>query len=628
MRKDIISFKNIVIFISIFLVFVLLISSDSFFHVRETMSDRLYGNKEPLDNILIIEIDDESINKIGRWPWDRSVHSELLKKLNNSKVIGIDISFFEESDDDFSLEETLSSMDNVVLAAEINENILLKPMFESEFGYVNLQSDFDGVTRSVRTGIHEKIYPFAFKIYQKSWNENIIFKEKEYKINFASSPGTFNSINYYDSLYGDSLENLENKIILIGATAPDLHDTYFVPTSEGISMSGVEIHANIIQNLILDNFLEKQSNSSMILIIFLTSLFGFFLLSRTKIYYSAGISILIILIYFYLSAVFFSKFNYVLDLFFFPLSMLIFTSSGIAINYFEEKKHSSYLTGAFGKYISKDLLKEIISKKHELTLGGSKRIVTIFFSDIRGFTSISEKLSPEDLVSLINDYLTNMTQIILEHRGTVDKFIGDAVMAFWNAPLIEEDHVELACKSALAQINALEKLQKNWKDKNLPEMKIGIGIHTGEAVIGNIGSEDRFDYTALGDSVNLSSRLESLTKQYGVDIIISEDSFKFVRNKFKFRKLDKVKVKGKIKPVTIYELCCDDSKKYVEFCAQYEKALNLYFGSKFKLAIKEFKKALKLKDDLSSQIFIKRCELYIKKNPGKTWDGSFELLSK
>tara|TARA_Y100000310_G_scaffold165965_1_gene165716 strand:+ start:1768 stop:3654 length:1887 start_codon:yes stop_codon:yes gene_type:complete len=628
MRKGIVNYRNIAIFISIFLIFIILILSNSFFHLRETMSDRLYGNKEPLDNILIIEIDDESINKIGRWPWDRSVHSELLKKINNSKVIGVDISFFEESNNDSSFEKTISSMNNIVLAAEINENILLKPIFESEFGYVNLQTDFDGVTRSVRTGIHKNIYPFAFKIYQKSWNENIIFNEKEYKINFASSPGIFNSVSYYDALYGNDL-NLENKIILIGATAPDLHDTYFVPTSEGISMSGVEIHANIIQNLVLDNFLEKQSDLSIILIIFLTSLFGFFFLSRTKIYYSIGSLILIILIYFYLSVIFFSKFNYVLDLLFFPLSVLIFTSSGIAINYFEEKKHTSYLTSAFGKYISKDLLKEIINRKHELTLGGSKRTVTVFFSDIRGFTSISEKLSPEDLVSLINDYLTNMTKIILEYKGTVDKFIGDAIMAFWNAPLIEEDHVELACKSALVQINALEKLQKNWKDKKLPEIKIGIGIHTGEAVIGNIGSEDRFDYTALGDSVNLSSRLESLTKQYSVNIIISENSFKSVKNKFKFRKLDRVKVKGKIKPVTIYELCSDNSKKYIEFCKQYEKALDFYFKSKFKDAVKEFGKASELnKNDESSKIFIKRCEEYLKKNPGKNWDGSFELLSK
>jgi len=155
MRKDIINYRNTAIFISIFLIFILLILSNSFFHLRGAMSDRLYGGKVALDNILIVKIDDPSINKIGRWPWDRNVFSELLNKLNNSKVIGVDVSFFEESDNDSSLEKTLSSMDNLVLASEVNENTLMSSIFDSDFGYVNLKTDFDGVTRSIRTGLYQ-----------------------------------------------------------------------------------------------------------------------------------------------------------------------------------------------------------------------------------------------------------------------------------------------------------------------------------------------------------------------------------------------------------------------------------------------------------------------------------------
>ena len=321
-----------------------------------------------------------------------------------------------------------------------------------------------------------------------------------------------------------------------------------------------------------------------------------------------------------------SKINYLVDLFFIPLSLIVFIGVGQAINYLEEKQHRLYLTTAFGKYINKHLLKQIIEHKQELKLGGGKRTISIFFSDIRGFTSLSEKLSPEELVNLINRYLTEMTRIILKYDGTVDKFIGDAIMAFWNAPLLQENHAELDCECAIEQIKALKKLQEELVKEGLPKIEIGCGIHTGEAVIGNMGSDERFDYTAIGDSVNLCSRLEGLTKEYGVNIIISEDTYKIIKNKFNCRKLDVVKVKGKKIPVVIYELCIDYNK---EFCKLYEEALELYFKGNFRKALSIFREALKKKQgDKSCDLFIKRCEEYIKNPPSEDWDGSFEMKTK
>ncbi len=620
MKKKIKS-KGLGVFIILFLIFFFLIYFNSFSHLRSVLTDKLYSGKEALGNIVIIEIDDGSINKIGRWPWNRDVFSKILDNIEEAKVIGIDLSFFEESEDDEYLKKRLSSLNNIVLAAEIINNKLYIPIFNNDFGYVNLKADSDGVIRKVNSNLRQEVLPFAFEIYKKGWDSNFKPLKKEYIINFADK---FSKISAYELL--NNKKNFENKFVLIGVTAPDIHDIYIVPTSNGIAMSGVEINANILQNLILDNFLEKQDVISILISVFLVGLFGMFVLSRLKIYYSIPIALIIIIIYSIMGIFIFSKLDYIVDMFFFPLALLLFTGTGISINYIEEKRHSAYLTNAFGKYINKDLLKEIITHKSELKLGGDKHTITIFFTDIRNFTSISEKLKPEELVHLLNGYFTEMTKIILENKGTVDKFIGDAIMAFWNAPLIEEKHAQLACKTALQQIKTLKLLKEEWKKENFPMIEIGCGIHTGEAIIGNMGSEDRFDYTAIGDNINLGSRIEGLTKQYGVNVIISQTTYEIVKDEFEFRKLDAVKVKGKKIPIIIHELCIDYDEK---FNLQYEKALYLYFESNFKKALKEFEAALKIKkDDQPCKLFIKRCKVYIKNPPGKDWDGVFEFKTK
>ena len=566
-----ISYRRLIVYLILFAIFLLLVVSSSFSYVGSIFSDRLYGNQNPLSNIMIIEIDDVSINNIGRWPWQRDTFANLLTNISDAKAIGIDVSFFEASYNDDLLNSTLSSMDNVVLASEINNKMFFKPIFDVDDGYVNLLTDSDGVTRSLQSGLANDLdddsMPFAFELYNKYSQGRASLPDQKYLINFVGEPGTFESVSFYDALNKDI--DTKNKIVLIGATAPNLHDNYFVPTSRGIPMSGVEIHANIVQNTVLDNFLIEQGKLSLIILVFLFSILGFFLLSRIKIYYTLLLVLLIIFLYGIIGIYLFNSHNYLLNLFYVPLVLFVFTSVGIAINYLEEKKQSAYLTDAFGKYVSKNLLSQILDKKHQLKLGGAKREITIFFSDIRGFTTISEKFSPEKLVHFVNEYLTEMTKIIMENKGTVDKFVGDAIMAFWNAPFLEKDHPRLACLAAISQVRRLKELQKQWKKRNLPSMNIGCGIHTGEAVIGNMGSEDRFDYTAMGDAVNLSSRLEGLTKQYGVDIIISEATYKKVKDEFNCRLLDVVKVKGKKLPIKIYELLIENNEKKLKLKKQF-----------------------------------------------------------
>ncbi|MBU2562303.1 MAG: adenylate/guanylate cyclase domain-containing protein [Nanoarchaeota archaeon] len=611
------------VFFALLTLFFFLISTTAFSNIQVVMTDKLHGSGKALDNIIIIEIDDESINKIGRWPWERDVFAEIFLKLKGAKIIGADLSFFETSNNDLFLNTTLQEIDNIVLAAEISGDTLYKPIFDNDFGYVNLISDSDGVVRSLRIDARDDAGPFSLAIYKKAWGESNS-KESIKTINFQTPPGGFQSIKVIDLL--NNSFDFKNKYVFVGATATDLHDVHMVPTSEGVSMSGVEIQAHIFQNFVLGNFIKKQNIFFTLFLVSLISFVGFFIFSKLKMHFTIPLILLTIISYALIGILLFKRFDYITDFFFFPLALIVFTGTGIGMNYLEEKKNNAYITEAFGKYVDKDLLKEIIEKKNQLNLGGEKREITIFFSDIRGFTTISEKLAPEELGFLINTYLTKMTEVILEYHGTIDKFIGDAVMAFWNAPLLEKDHALLACKSSIAQIRALEELNKELKKKDSHPIKIGCGINTGEAVVGNFGSKDRFDYTAFGDTINAASRLEGLTKFYGIDIAISETTYALVKDSMACRKLDAVKLKGKKKPLLIYELCLDENK---EFINQYEKALELYFKSKFKQALSEFKKARNIKEqDISCGLFIERCKEYIKNPPEKDWDGAFEMKTK
>ena len=296
----------------------------------------------------------------------------------------------------------------------------------------------------------------------------------------------------------------------------------------------------------------------------------------------------------------------------------------MAVFYVAEKKQRSLVTDIFGKYVSKEVANEILKKttSEELILKGEKRVITILFSDIRHFTSISEKLRPEDLVSFLNRYLSDMTDVIIENKGIVDKYIGDAIMAFWGAPLEEKNHARLACIAALAMKQKLEEEKMDFK--------IGIGINTGSVIVGNMGSLQRVNYTAIGDTVNISSRLEGLNKEYGTTIIIGEATYKEVKDEFVFRELDLIKVKGKDVPIRIYELLGKKGsvgKKLLKTVRHFESGLSYYRQKKWSLAIAEFKQAAKLRRDVPSEVFIKRCK-FLKKHPPKTFDGVFTMTTK
>lgn len=285
----------------------------------------------------------------------------------------------------------------------------------------------------------------------------------------------------------------------------------------------------------------------------------------------------------------------------------------------------------FQKYVPTKLVNQLIAGGELATVGGQKKELTIFFSDIKNFTNISESMDPEELVMQMNDYFSAVSNTIIDNEGTLDKYIGDAVMAFWGAPADNPNHAECACRSALVCQELIFNLSHKWRVEGKPVFTTRIGIHTGNAVVGNMGYEKRINYTVIGDSVNLASRLEGINKFYGTKIIISQDTYKQVKDKFHTRMLDRITVKGKSHPVHIYELLAENgklNKSRVAYYRLYEEGLKCYFAQNWNKAIAYFKKMLSAKEEKSAALMLERCEEFKKNPPPKDWNGVHEFLQK
>jgi adenylate cyclase len=299
--------------------------------------------------------------------------------------------------------------------------------------------------------------------------------------------------------------------------------------------------------------------------------------------------------------------------------------------YITEEREKKKIRGAFQYYLTASVINEMLKDPTKLKLGGDKKALSVLFSDIRGFTSISEKLTPEELVHLLNEYLTAMTDIVFKYDGLLDKYMGDAIMAVYGAPLDQPDHPVRACRTALDMLKELKNLQKKWADEGRPVLNIGIGVNSGDMVVGNMGSQMRFDYTVMGDSVNLGSRLEGINKEYGTNIVISEYTYAAVKDVLACRELDSVRVKGKKLPVKIYELLCEkkDAATHKAFLRLFETGLEQYKQARWDEAIAVFRQVLELKSgDPPSELYIRRCEDLRENPPPLPWDGVFEMTKK
>ncbi|BDA77872.1 adenylate/guanylate cyclase domain-containing protein [Leptospira kobayashii] len=328
-------------------------------------------------------------------------------------------------------------------------------------------------------------------------------------------------------------------------------DTHLSPFGD---MSGIEHHAHAINTILNQDFMASVPNWAIFLIYIGLGLMIGFLQPRVKTHWGFAIMLTQLLLYGVIALYIFQEFNLITVLPSVTIEQIVVFIAIIGFRILTEEENVKYIRQTFSKFVSKDVVDELLKHPDNLALGGSKREITIFFSDVRGFTTISEALGPEDLVKLLNEYLSAMTDLIIEYKGTIDKYMGDAIMAFWGAPVPLEDHAYYACVAALAQLEHLKVLQKIWAERNVPVIDIGIGLNSGPAVVGNMGSSHRMEYTCMGDTINLGSRLEGSNKMYGTNVIISEYTYEKVKDRVVARELDLVRVKGKTQPVRIYEL--------------------------------------------------------------------------
>ena len=298
-----------------------------------------------------------------------------------------------------------------------------------------------------------------------------------------------------------------------------------------------------------------------------------------------------------------------------------------------ERRGRRFVQEALGRYTSDALVDWLVAHPEHLSLDwGEQREITVYFSDIAGFTSFSEVLEPKRLVALLNDYLTSMTDIVLDHGGTIDKYIGDAVMAFWGAPRPDAEHARHAVRCAIAMRRRCEELRPRWQQEYGTTVIARAGLSSGQAVVGNMGSRHKYNYTVMGDMVNLASRLEGANKPYGTVLMISETTYALVKDEVDVRELDFLAVKGKEKPVTVYEVLGEKGATdptVAEAMRRYHEGLALYRAQKFDEAIAAFAGALTVRpDDSPSRMYVDRCKVFVKEPPGAGWDGVWHMKEK
>ncbi len=567
---------------------------------------------QKIDDIVIVAVDDETFQALDiQWPFPREYHAHLIRNLKKlgAKQIIFDIEFSEpyKKEADIDLGKAAAEHGNVIFAGKIyqtNDNNYLKtttlpPISDIRsqspiWGLVNMPSDSDGFVRKYalfQTINNDHYYSLALKSYSIIQNDTISIHNNTIKIDDKNLSLLGNNellINYYgpakffkhfsySSVIDDSafvlpmeeffeindfyhLEDtnaFKDKIVLVGATVDELKDNFHTPVNnKNQLMAGVEIHANMLQMLLDKNYLTtvpKVFNYAFIfIIIILLSSFYYKLKPLSSLLYSLLFITLYIIIVFFL----FTFKNYLLTILLLPTIILLLYLSYLVYHYVQENKEKKAIKKTFQHYMAPALVKELLKSPDKVKYGGSQQEVSVLFSDIRGFTTYSESHGVEDTVSMLREYLTEMVNTIIDNQGILDKFIGDAVMALFNTPVPIENHAYKACCCAMDMIESLRKLQRKWINEGKEIINIGIGVNTGTAVVGNLGSEQIFDYTAIGDTINLGARLESINKDYSTvnGIIISEFTLEYVKDLIKYEYLDEVIVKGKTKPIKIYQL--------------------------------------------------------------------------
>jgi adenylate cyclase len=617
-----------------------------FFGYEAFLGDTLLSPVGTDGEVVIVTIDDDSIAEIGQWPWPRATYANLLEVLAKHPplALGVDVLFAEESrlgkKDDEKLAKALGvAKFPVTLASRASDGVNILPIFTTSpnvnEGDASLVVDQDGVIRRARfaNSFAESIYLSTLLSTGSSSKELVAGTTR---IAWAGRPGTFRRVPIYRLLDNPDLAaSLEGKIVLLGSTATDLHDEQRTAIDRSSAMPGVEIQANLVNMLVGGHsYSQFGAGARAFVILLLTILPALSFVLLPGLIWPVVASLVALILFLIVLTQSWDA-GVALPIFYPVLGWFLSSLTQVLYRYFGSERSRREIRQLFGKYVSRDVLEELLKNPAQVKLGGEEREVTVLFSDVRGFTTLSESMTPSELTHFLNIYLSRMTDIVLEGKGVIDKYIGDAIMAFWGAPVITTSHAQDAALAAAAMIDTLATLNASNEAEGLPRIEIGIGLNTGKAVAGNMGSEQRFDYTLMGDTVNLSSRLESLTKYYGVGIIASYATIlslpakELLNRGILLREIDQVKVKGKQEAVQIFEIIApsrrDDMEKIMNW---FDTARDFYYKG-------DWDKCLKMLADIEgivpndgpTKVLRERC-LQFKVVPPADWNGVYEHKSK
>lgn len=447
-------------------------------------------------------------------------------------------------------------------------------------------------------------------------------------INYRGGEGHFTYVSALDILQGRHGGRLKDKLVIVGTSAAGLPDLRATPFSN--VFPGAEVQATIIDNILAGDALkyDRFTDTGITLVLILVGGLSITLLLASGGPIASALCAVGILMVFLGGNYYFLFLNHRLVGVVYPLvSLGVLYATVTLVNYFTRDREKRFIYKAFSHYLSPRLIDELVARPEKLSLAGEEKRLTVFFSDIRNFTSLTEEMGSNDMARLLNRYLTAMGDIVMTHSGMVDKYIGDAIVAIWGAPVADPDHAAHALKAAMAMLAALEELNPQWVAQGFPALSIGIGLNTDVVNVGNFGSTHRFDYTVIGNGVNLASRLESLNKYYGTSLLISEATRKAVGPGFFCRHMDTIRVKGMTTPVCIFEPVCEGepSRKVLEESDRIEIAVAHYSARRFRKAQSLFK------EDITHpmrKVYLKRIDYFLENPPPEDWDGVFTFQQK
>mgnify|MGYP001591694104 CR=1 FL=1 len=643
-------------------------------------TDFLFASRttEHADSTVIVGIDQRASSGLLQQygppvNWPRTLYAHTLDALRQAgaRVVAFDIFFDVPRREDPELVAAIARFGNVVLPVEARGPKVLHPSpgvaqaFDTFIhptsaireaaaaeGTVNVSTDRDTVVRSlplILAAGEETIPAFALTtvarfIRRPAVLDGTATDQEVYAagrvipiagtgsllINFLGAPsspeggGAVPIISLVDVLTGSFDHTLvRDKIVLIGWTIRGV-DEFATPTTADTRMWGVEVQANAIETILSERYLSTVSPVTTIGLIVTFALASALLVAALGPFLASIGMVALLALYFLTSGILFDT-GILLNLVYPPSAIVLGFAVALVYRVVFEQGQQRVIRGVMARYLSPSVSQWVLKDPDRLNLGGETRTMTVLFCDLRGFTTFSHALAPQALVSLLNEYMTAMTHVVFKYDGVLDKYIGDAIMAFWNAPLDQADHARRACETALDMIQTLLGLQQNWARQGLPKLEVGIGINTGPMVVGNMGARDRLAYTVLGDTVNVASRLEGLSKEYATRMVIGEATRQTAGDLFAYRFLDVVAVKGRSEPLAVYEILGRKGELtplLVERAQRYQTGIELYRTRRWAEAAVLFEEVHSAApEDGPISLYLRRSRALVLNPPPADWDG-------